>query len=67
MATPSIKRPKRKQEKGDERPFWKVAVQGVVSGITRYVCSKLLNERTFHWLVVKIPEWADKLFGMFFS
>ena len=67
MASPSIKQPKRKQEVRDERPFWKVVVQGFVSGVTRYVCSKLLNERTLHYLFVKVPEWTEKLVGVFLS
>lgn len=67
MALPSIERLKRKREVKEGRPFWKVVVQGVVSGFIRYACSKLLNERTWHYLAVKIPEWAEKLYDVFKS
>lgn len=64
MALPTSNRLKRKHETKDERPFWKAVVQGAVSGIVRYACSKLCNERTLHFLAVKIPEWAQRLWDV---
>lgn len=61
MKVPTSSRLKRKHEVKDERSLWKVVAQGVISGITRYVCSKLCNERTWHFLAVRVPEWAQKL------
>lgn len=67
MTVPSIEQPKCKQDEKDGRPLWKLVVHGVASGVGRYVCSRLLNERTWHYLAVKFPEWAEKLFDVFIS
>jgi hypothetical protein len=64
MATPTSSRLKRKHEVKGERPFWKVVVQGMVSGVVRYACSKLCNERTWHFLAVKVPEMIQKLWDV---
>lgn len=61
MVKPTTNRLKRKRETKDERPIWKILLQGVTSGLTRYACSKLCNERTWHFLAVKVPEWLQKL------
>jgi hypothetical protein len=67
MALPTSNRLKRKHGVKNERPFWKVVAQGIVSGATRYACSKFCNERTWHFLAVKIPEWIQKLWDVLSS
>ncbi|CAE6864496.1 hypothetical protein R75471_00412 [Paraburkholderia domus] len=64
MGSPTSNRLKRKHEVKDERPFWKVVVQGIVSGVARYACSKLCNERSWHFLAVKFPEWCQWLWDV---
>lgn len=69
MALPTTDRSKCKHEVKDEvekkdPPFWKVVVQGMISGVVRYVCSLLLNQRTWHYVAVKLPEWIQSLFDI---
>jgi hypothetical protein len=64
MEVPSTDRLKRKQEVKDERPFWKAVVQGMVSGLVRFACSQLCNQRTWHYMAVKIPEWIQLVFDV---
>jgi hypothetical protein len=64
MELPSSNRLKREHEVKDERPFWKAVVQGISSGLVRYACSRLCNERTWHYLAVRVPDWIQSLFDV---